>query len=174
MFIVRSSSHHRNLLTLMSSTCCITPAIPAPTTTRTRSRSSPEWRVSHESRCYTSFSLTVMCFRNYMYLLQFSGKPLSILGAAATLLDAIATSTVSSATASTYLHDELSNFPVSLGVLAIVFLLAIGILVAIGGRDSNILSASVFVFHVSRTVRFKVILAQTSHTACDSRRSHRG
>lgn len=39
---------------------------------------------------------------NYAYLLQVSGKTLGLIGAAATLLDSVATSTVSAATAASY------------------------------------------------------------------------
>lgn len=86
--------------------------------------------------------------RNYVYLLQASGKFLAIIGAAGTLLDAIATSAVSAATASTYLAGEFAHLPISTGVLAILFLIALGLFALAGLRESTTVTASVFLFHV--------------------------
>ena len=85
--------------------------------------------------------------RNYIYLLQFSGKMLSLVGAAATLLDAVATSTVSAATASAYLSAEIHAMPISASVLTVLFLVALGILALAGIRESASATAAVFVFH---------------------------
>ncbi|KAA1477796.1 hypothetical protein DENSPDRAFT_787193 [Dentipellis sp. KUC8613] len=107
---------------------------------------------------------------NYIYLLQFSGKLASVIGAAATLLDAVATSTVSAATASTYLTGEFGHLPVSSGVFTIIFLSAFGLLALAGIRESASLSASVFVFHIiSMTM---LIIAAIVHWAHSDPHSH--
>ncbi|KAI0245718.1 amino acid permease-domain-containing protein [Lactifluus subvellereus] len=85
---------------------------------------------------------------NYVYLLQFSGKMLSLVGAAATLLDAVATSTVSAATASAYLSAEIHAMPISASMLTVLFLIALGVLALAGIRESASATAAVFVFHL--------------------------
>ncbi|KAH9959164.1 amino acid permease-domain-containing protein [Russula dissimulans] len=85
---------------------------------------------------------------NYVYLLQFSGKMLALVGAAATLLDAIATSTVSAATASSYLSAEIPSMPLSTTLLTVLFLIALGVLALAGIRESASVTAAVFVFHM--------------------------
>ncbi|KAI9449880.1 amino acid permease-domain-containing protein [Russula earlei] len=85
---------------------------------------------------------------NYVYLLQFSGKMLALVGAAATLLDAVATSTVSAATASAYLVAEIRSMPISTTSLTVLFLIALGILALAGIRESASATAAVFVFHM--------------------------
>jgi hypothetical protein len=85
--------------------------------------------------------------RNYVYLLQFSGKMLALVGAAATLLDAVATSTVSAATASAYLSAEFHSMPVSTTLLTVLFLIALGIVALAGIRESASATAAVFIFH---------------------------
>lgn len=104
------------------------------------------------SYVYTSQSARMLppflsSLRNYIYLLQFSGKMLSLVGAAATLLDAVATSTVSAATASAYLSAEIHAMPISASVLTVLFLVALGILALAGIRESASATAAVFVFH---------------------------
>ena len=89
--------------------------------------------------------------RNYIYLLQFSGKTLALIGAAATLLDAVATSAVSAATASAYLSDEIHSMPISASTLTVLFLLALGILALAGIRENASATAAVFVFHARIT-----------------------
>ncbi|KAI0278600.1 amino acid permease-domain-containing protein [Russula aff. rugulosa BPL654] len=73
---------------------------------------------------------------NYVYLLQFSGKMLALVGAAATLLDAVATSTVSAATASAYLSAEFHSMPISTTLLTVLFLIALGVVALAGIRES--------------------------------------
>ncbi|KAN0137458.1 Amino acid permease domain containing protein [Lactarius tabidus] len=85
---------------------------------------------------------------NYIYLLQFSGKTLALIGAAATLLDAVATSAVSAATASAYLSAEIHSMPISASALAVLFLVALGILALAGIRENASATAAVFVFHI--------------------------
>jgi hypothetical protein len=85
--------------------------------------------------------------RNYVYLLQFSGKMLALVGAAATLLDAVATSTVSAATASAYLSAEFQSLPISMTLLTVLFLVALGVVALAGIRESASATAAVFIFH---------------------------
>ncbi len=85
--------------------------------------------------------------RNYVYLLQFSGKMLALVGAATTLLDAVATSTVSAATASAYLSAEFHSIPISTTLLTVLFLVALGIVALSGIRESASATAAVFIFH---------------------------
>ncbi|VDB89935.1 unnamed protein product [Peniophora sp. CBMAI 1063] len=92
---------------------------------------------------------------NYIYLLQFSGKTMGVIGATATLLDAICTSTVSAATASSYLSGEFTHLPVSPGVITIVLLIGLGLLALAGLRESASVSAAIFAFHIlTMTVLF--------------------
>ncbi|KAH9057249.1 amino acid permease-domain-containing protein [Lactarius vividus] len=86
--------------------------------------------------------------RNYIYLLQFSGKTMALIGAAATLLDAVATSAVSAATAGAYISAEIHSMPISASVLAVLFLVALGILALAGIRENASATAAVFVFHI--------------------------
>ena len=72
---------------------------------------------------------------------------LALVGAAATLLDAVATSTVSAATASAYLSTEFPSMPISMTLLTILFLVALGVLALAGIRESASAAAVVFVFH---------------------------
>ena len=83
-----------------------------------------------------------------MYLLQFSGKTMGVVGATATLLDAICTSTVSAATASSYLSAELAHLPISPAVITILLLVGLGLLALAGLRESASVSAAIFAFHV--------------------------
>lgn len=85
---------------------------------------------------------------NYVYLLQFSGRMLALVGAAATLLDAIATSTVSAATASAYLSAEFHSMPISTTLLTVLFLVALGVVALAGIRESASATAAVFIFHM--------------------------
>lgn len=72
---------------------------------------------------------------------------LALVGAAATLLDAVATSTVSAATASAYLSAEISHMPISTTLLTVLFLVALGVLALAGIKESASAAAAVFVFH---------------------------
>lgn len=73
---------------------------------------------------------------------------MGIVGATATLLDAICTSTVSAATASSYLSGEFSQLPVSPAVITMVLLIGLGLLALAGLRESASVSAAIFAFHV--------------------------
>lgn len=86
---------------------------------------------------------------NYTYLLQFSGKILGVLGAAATLFDAVATSAVSAATASAYLAGEFAHFPIKESILAICILLSLTAVSFFGMRESSGLALSFTIVHVS-------------------------
>jgi amino acid transporter len=86
---------------------------------------------------------------NYSYLLQFSGKTLGLIGAAATLLDAIATSTVSAATAASYLMGEFSVFPVPLSAFTVILLLLFTLVAMFGISESSGVTLSFTIAHVS-------------------------
>lgn len=120
-------------------------------------------RMLLESICVSA--RLMLSSRNYIYLLQFSGKMLSLVGAAATLLDALATSTVSAATASAYLSAEIHSLPISTTLLTVLFLIALGVLALAGIRESATATAAVFVFHV----RFNLFVSQASSEATASR-----
>jgi len=72
---------------------------------------------------------------------------LALVGAAATLLDAVTTSTVSAATASSYLSAEIPSMPLSTTLLTVLFLIALGVLALAGIKESVSATAAVFVFH---------------------------
>jgi hypothetical protein len=76
---------------------------------------------------------------------------LALVGAAATLLDAVATSTVSAATASAYLSAEIRSIPISTTLLTVVFIVALGVIALAGIRESASATAAVFVFHARFT-----------------------
>lgn len=87
---------------------------------------------------------------NYTYLLQFSGKTLGLIGAASSLLDAAATSTVSSATAAAYLQGEFgSALPLSVSVLTILLLVVFALMALFHVRESSTVTFSFTLFHVS-------------------------
>jgi amino acid transporter len=86
---------------------------------------------------------------NYSYLLQFSGKTLGLIGAAATLLDAVATSTVSAATAASYLMGEFSAFPMPLSAFTVILLLLFTLVAMLGICESSGVTLSFTITHVS-------------------------
>ncbi|KAI0029916.1 amino acid permease-domain-containing protein [Vararia minispora EC-137] len=83
----------------------------------------------------------------YMYLLQFSGKLMSIVGASSTLLDAVCTTTVSAATASAYLSGEFHHLSTSPAVVTVALLIGLTLLSLAGLRESATASALIYVFH---------------------------
>ncbi|KAJ7591514.1 amino acid permease-domain-containing protein [Mycena floridula] len=85
---------------------------------------------------------------NYIYLLQFSGKTMGLIGAAATFLDAVATSTVSSATASEYLRGEFAKMPIPMTALTIMLLVAFCLVGLFNVRESSTVTLSFTVIHV--------------------------
>ena len=72
---------------------------------------------------------------------------LALAGAAATLLDTVATCTVSAATASAYLSAEIPSMPISTTLLTVLFLIALGVFALAGIRECASAAAVVFVFH---------------------------
>lgn len=84
---------------------------------------------------------------NYTYLLQFCGKTAALMGAAVTLLDGVATSAVSAATASEYLAGEFSNLPIPIPAISICFLTIITLIALAKARDSTIVTLSFFFIH---------------------------
>ena len=86
---------------------------------------------------------------NYTYLLQFSGKTLGLIGAAATLLDAMATSTVSSATAAAYLAGEIPKLGVPQAVLALSVLVCLCLIGFFRVTESSTVTLTFTLIHVS-------------------------
>jgi len=84
-----------------------------------------------------------------MYMLQFSGRIMSIVGASSTLLDAICTSTVSAATASAYLSGEFKDLSTPPATITVALLVGLTILALAGLRESVTASALIYIFHVS-------------------------
>ncbi|KAF8531277.1 amino acid permease-domain-containing protein [Gautieria morchelliformis] len=86
---------------------------------------------------------------NYAYLLQVSGTTLGLIGAAATLLDSVATSTESAATAASYLRGEFtSSLTVSEASITIALLTVLAILCLVNVRKSSTLTLSFFFIHL--------------------------
>ncbi|KZP00412.1 hypothetical protein CALVIDRAFT_533426 [Calocera viscosa TUFC12733] len=98
---------------------------------------------------------------SYAYLLQFSGKSLAAVGAAATLLDAVSTSAVSAATAGSYLVGEL-NFSnartVEIG-LGVAFLVVMACIALAGLRESAGVALTILSIHI--LVMIALMLAAT-------------
>lgn len=91
---------------------------------------------------------------NYTYLLQVSGKTLGLIGAAATLLDAMSTSTVSAATATAYLSGEFQKLPIPHVVLSLCLLACIACLALFNAKESTTLTLSFTFIHVSFMILF--------------------
>jgi len=85
---------------------------------------------------------------NYTYLLQVSGTTLGLIGAAATLLDSVATSAVSAATTASYLRGEFTSFPMAESVVTIVVLCGLSSICLFNVRSSSTLTLSFFIIHV--------------------------
>lgn len=86
---------------------------------------------------------------NYVYLLQCSGKTLGSIGAAATLLDAVATSVVSAATAGAYLKGEMSTLPIQEWAIGICLLVGVALIALISLHESSGLTLSITIIHMS-------------------------
>lgn len=89
---------------------------------------------------------------NYVYLLQCSGKTLGSIGAAATLLDAVATSVVSAATAGAYLKGEMSTLPIQEWAIGICLLVGVALIALISLHESSGLTLSITIIHVRVTL----------------------
>jgi amino acid transporter len=85
---------------------------------------------------------------SYTYLLQFSGKAMGLVGAAATLLDAMATSTVSAASASAYLAGEFASLPIPYFALSICLLFLITLIALVNTKGSTSITLAITFFHV--------------------------
>ncbi|KAL7412945.1 amino acid permease-domain-containing protein [Mrakia frigida] len=85
---------------------------------------------------------------NYTYLLNVSGKAMSLLGAAVTLLDVVATGTVSAGTAAAYISGEVT-LPFQSYVLGIIILAAFAGLLLGGVKDSTRLTLSICLLHLA-------------------------
>ncbi|CAE6427615.1 unnamed protein product [Rhizoctonia solani] len=86
---------------------------------------------------------------NYVYLLQCSGKTLGAVGAAATLLDAVATSVVSAATAGAYLQGEISTGSIKEWSIGLLLLVLISLIALVSLRESSALTLSITIVHMS-------------------------
>jgi len=97
---------------------------------------------------------------NYTYLLQFSGKTLGLIGAAATLLDAMATSMVSTATAAAYLEGDVPKLGISQPILALSILVALCLVGFFQVKESSIVTLTFTMIHVSgsRSASRRVLL----------------
>ncbi|CEL55150.1 hypothetical protein RSOLAG1IB_01158 [Rhizoctonia solani AG-1 IB] len=85
---------------------------------------------------------------NYIYLLQCSGKTLGAVGAAATLLDAVATSVVSAATAGAYIQGETSSGAIEGWSIGLILLVSISLLALVSLRESSALTLSITIIHM--------------------------
>ncbi|EJU05049.1 hypothetical protein DACRYDRAFT_114337 [Dacryopinax primogenitus] len=101
----------------------------------------------------------------YAYLLQFSGKSLAAVGAAATMLDAVSTSTVSAATAGSYLVGELTvgNSRLVEILLGVAFLVIIAFIALAGLRESGSVALTMLTVHI--LVMLALMLAALIHWA---------
>ena len=80
---------------------------------------------------------------------------MAVLGASATLLDAVVTSSASAATAAAYLSAEFKHFPMSTGTLGILILILLTMVALLSMRESSGVTLSFTVFHV-RTLFFHI------------------
>ncbi|KDQ14961.1 hypothetical protein BOTBODRAFT_65898 [Botryobasidium botryosum FD-172 SS1] len=110
---------------------------------------------------------------NYVYLLQTSGKAMGMVGAAATLLDAIATSTVSAATAANYIHGEFPGMPITEAALAVCFLVALSLVALFSLRESSGFTLSITIIHlITMTALFLASIIAWAHTGSDILRAN--
>lgn len=87
---------------------------------------------------------------NYAYLLQASGKTMASVGAAVTLLDAVATASVSAASAASYIHGEFgSRLPIAEALLAICLLVVLSLVAFFSLRESSGVTLSITIIHAS-------------------------
>ncbi|GAB1521665.1 hypothetical protein RhiTH_004762 [Rhizoctonia solani] len=102
---------------------------------------------------------------NYVYLLQCSGKTLGAIGAAATLLDAVATSVVSAATAGAYLQGEISTGLIKEWHIGLLLLVSISLIALVSLRESSAFTLSITIIHMSVMTTLMVGAAITwAHT----------
>ncbi|KAG8777012.1 hypothetical protein FRC12_000579 [Ceratobasidium sp. 428] len=110
---------------------------------------------------------------NYVYLLQCSGKTLGTIGAAATLLDAVATSVVSAATAGAYLKGEISTLPIQEWGIGLCLLVGIALIALISLRESSALTLAITIIHMTvMTVLMIASIVAWARTGMDVMRSN--
>ncbi|KIJ54334.1 hypothetical protein M422DRAFT_58383 [Sphaerobolus stellatus SS14] len=86
---------------------------------------------------------------NYVYLLEVSGSTMGMVGASITLLDAIATSTVSAATAASYLEGEFAHhLAIPDSAITALLLTGLAIICLTNIKMSSSLTLTIFVFHM--------------------------
>ncbi|KAF8318372.1 hypothetical protein DL93DRAFT_2183436 [Clavulina sp. PMI_390] len=86
---------------------------------------------------------------NYAYLLHFGGKAFAVVGAAATLFDALSTAVVSAATAAAYLLGEINHVPLPPLAVAFFILLALTLVAFISMRESSSLAVVFATIHMT-------------------------
>ncbi|KAL5635173.1 hypothetical protein ACGC1H_003014 [Rhizoctonia solani] len=86
---------------------------------------------------------------NYVYLLQCSGKMLGSVGAAATLLDAVATSVVSAATAGAYLQGEIAIGSIKEWSIGLFLLIGISLIALVSLRESSAFTLTITIVHMA-------------------------
>ncbi|KAF8527404.1 amino acid permease-domain-containing protein [Hysterangium stoloniferum] len=105
---------------------------------------------------------------NYTYLLQVSGTTMSLVGAAVTLLDSVATSTESAATAASYLGGEFDLLTASSTAITILILFGLAILCLVNIRRSSTMTLVIFIIHMT----MMLVLMLASVVAWSRRGSH--
>lgn len=83
---------------------------------------------------------------------------MALLGASVTLLDSLLTSTVSAATAASYLQGEFTNLVISEAVLTVVLLVVLALLCFLNIRSSSLATFIFFAFHVSEQFLYASLL----------------
>jgi len=92
---------------------------------------------------------------NYAYPLQVSGSTMGLVGAAITLLDTLATSTVSAATAASYLEGEFaSSITLPVSVITIILLVGLATICLTNIRMSSSITLTIFMIHVRNSRQY--------------------
>lgn len=82
---------------------------------------------------------------SYSYLMNVSSRMVALIGGSITILDAISTGAVSSATAASYVSEEAPRL--SMPIFTILFLLILTAICLLGMRDSSAIALSMFTLH---------------------------
>jgi amino acid transporter len=82
---------------------------------------------------------------SYSYLINVSSRMVALIGGSITILDAISTGAVSSATAASYVSEEAPRL--SMPIFTVLFLLTLTAICLLGMRDSSTIALSMFTLH---------------------------
>ncbi|PWN22664.1 hypothetical protein BCV69DRAFT_93664 [Microstroma glucosiphilum] len=82
---------------------------------------------------------------SYSYLINVSSRMIALIGGSITILDAISTGAVSSATAASYVSEEAPRL--SMPIFTILFLLILTAICLLGMKDSSTIALSMFTLH---------------------------